>query len=210
MIIFGTRGVNLSKGCGEFYCPECNAARQYKQINVRRFFTLYFIPIIPLDLLGTYVECQRCKGTYKPEVVHYDPAKEKQKQEKFQAEYMMAIKNVMLSIMMADGVIETSEVKQLQDIYQKLTNKPIDEETIRREGKQRAQAGVPIKTYVAQIAPMLNLDGKLLIMRAALEIAAADGQFQPEEQQMVTDLGKILEIPKAKVNELVKQYFQPA
>ncbi len=68
-IIWGTRGVTTSKGSGRFVCPACGADRSYTLKQVRRFFTLYFIPLIPLGILGTYVECQTCGGTFKPTVL---------------------------------------------------------------------------------------------------------------------------------------------
>ncbi len=50
MIIFGTRGITYSKGNGEFFCPTCADKKPYKHKRVRRFFDLYFVPIVPLDL----------------------------------------------------------------------------------------------------------------------------------------------------------------
>ena len=73
MIIFGTRGVTMNSKSGTFHCPECNAQRSFQHKKVRRFFTLYFIPLIPLDLLGEFVECEGCKNTFKPGVLDYDP-----------------------------------------------------------------------------------------------------------------------------------------
>lgn len=33
------------------------------------WFTLYFIPIIPLGTRGFYIECAQCAGTFGPEVL---------------------------------------------------------------------------------------------------------------------------------------------
>ena len=48
MIIFGTRGVKSTLSQGQFDCPQCGSNRAYKHKKVTRFFTLYFIPVIPL------------------------------------------------------------------------------------------------------------------------------------------------------------------
>ena len=48
MIIFGTTGLNSTKERGAFNCPRCSMQRGYRWISVNRFFTLYFIPLIPL------------------------------------------------------------------------------------------------------------------------------------------------------------------
>ncbi len=68
-IIWGTRGVTTRKGFGRFVCPTCACNREYTHKQVRRFFTLYFIPIIPLNIVGTYVECNTCGGTFKDSVL---------------------------------------------------------------------------------------------------------------------------------------------
>ena len=60
IFIFGTRNVGTTKDQGTFYCPECQGYRPYKHKRVRRFISLYFLPVIPLDKLGEYVECQEC------------------------------------------------------------------------------------------------------------------------------------------------------
>jgi uncharacterized tellurite resistance protein B-like protein len=63
-IIFGTRGIRSTKQEGQFYCPQCDAQTNFKQKKVTRFFTLYFIPLIPLGNQGSYVECQSCRNTF--------------------------------------------------------------------------------------------------------------------------------------------------
>ncbi|MDG2440763.1 MAG: TerB family tellurite resistance protein [Crocinitomicaceae bacterium] len=63
-IIFGTRGVRSNVQEGQFYCPQCDGQTRFKQKKVTQFFTLYFIPLIPLGNKGTYVECQSCRNTF--------------------------------------------------------------------------------------------------------------------------------------------------
>ncbi|MFT5820175.1 MAG: putative tellurite resistance protein B-like protein [Crocinitomix sp.] len=63
-IIFGTRGVRSTMQEGQFHCPQCDGQTRFKHKKVTKFFTLYFIPLIPLGNKGTYVECQSCRNTY--------------------------------------------------------------------------------------------------------------------------------------------------
>jgi zinc-ribbon family len=69
LIIYGTRGIKYKHREGQFFCPACHEQQAYVHRRVRRFFTLYFIPLIPLTLAGEYIECQRCTGTFKLEVL---------------------------------------------------------------------------------------------------------------------------------------------
>jgi len=64
MIIWGSRVRYKDLDTGEFFCPRCQAKRAYKHKEARRYFTLYFIPIIPMGKLGEMIECQTCKTAY--------------------------------------------------------------------------------------------------------------------------------------------------
>ena len=69
MIIYGYRNRVIEQGTGNFYCPNCQAQRQYKRKKIVRYFTLFFIPIFPLGTLSEYIECGVCGRTYKPEIL---------------------------------------------------------------------------------------------------------------------------------------------
>ena len=69
MIIFGTRGRHKKLDEGIFYCPNCNQQRQYDHKKIQRYFSLYFIPVIPMDTVTEYIECQTCGTTFKLEVL---------------------------------------------------------------------------------------------------------------------------------------------
>jgi len=73
MIIWGTRGITTTKGSGNFHCPNCDARQTYHHKKLQRFFTLYFIPLIPMETLHEYVQCQTCRSDFKTAVLQYDP-----------------------------------------------------------------------------------------------------------------------------------------
>lgn len=65
LIIFGTKGVTSTVSTGAFDCPGCSASTHYEHKKLRRFFTLYWIPLIPLGTIAEYVECLSCHGQFK-------------------------------------------------------------------------------------------------------------------------------------------------
>lgn len=69
MVIWGSKGKSKTIGSGTFYCPNCKSHRLYKNEEVSRYFTLYFIPLFKTHKLGEYIVCQTCLKTYKPEVL---------------------------------------------------------------------------------------------------------------------------------------------
>jgi hypothetical protein len=70
MIIFGTRVRHKKIGEGEFFCPKCQSTRRYHHKQAVRAFTLYFIPIFPIQQLGQFVECQTCGTAFEETVRH--------------------------------------------------------------------------------------------------------------------------------------------
>jgi hypothetical protein len=69
MIIFGWKAREKVIASGEFHCPMCHCLQPYQHLRVSQYFTLYFIPVFPMEKLGEYVKCQHCQGAFKPEVL---------------------------------------------------------------------------------------------------------------------------------------------
>ena len=118
MIIWGSKGITGTTEQGTFNCPVCQGSQPFEQKRVRKFFTLYFIPLFPTSTLGEYVECGRCQGTFAPEVRNYDPQQDSRAAE---ALFMTAVKSIMIHICLADGEVDPEEVAQIQMIYEQLT-----------------------------------------------------------------------------------------
>lgn len=69
-IIFGTKNRSIEKSSGRFYCPHCEAKRNYHQYRLAHYFTLFFIPIFPFKTIADYVQCNACQGQFKMDVLH--------------------------------------------------------------------------------------------------------------------------------------------
>jgi hypothetical protein len=65
-LIMGLQGVTRSVAEGEFTCPACRCLRGYRRRRTRRYFTIFFIPAVPLGTLGEWVECKTCGSTFPP------------------------------------------------------------------------------------------------------------------------------------------------
>ncbi len=194
MIIFGTRGVTTTPERGTFACPRCNGQTNFNLKRVRRFFTLYFIPVIPLDKLGEYVECAHCQGTYDPEILTYDPAQENQR---IEAYFFIACKQVMISMLLADGVIDDEEVKMLQTQFQEITGTYVPENELREEIAEVSKTASNTLDLLAELSPQLNDAGKETVVRAAYAIAASDGHFDQSEQDYLMQLGQAMSMTDA-------------
>ncbi len=78
LIIWGIRVFFHTTGQGVFHCQRCGGDRQYRRRSGRRFFTLFFIPIIPLNKVGEHVQCDTCKTRYHVDVLNLPTAAQMQ------------------------------------------------------------------------------------------------------------------------------------
>ncbi len=68
-VLFGMKAISRVVGNGFFQCPRCGQQRQYTHSSVRNWFTLYFIPVLPMDRVGEFVTCHYCETVYDPQVL---------------------------------------------------------------------------------------------------------------------------------------------
>lgn len=69
ILIWGWRSLLKVLGVGEFHCPRCQQDRAYRLVRPRRWFTVFFIPVIPLQWGETFVECQVCRGAFRESIL---------------------------------------------------------------------------------------------------------------------------------------------
>lgn len=202
MIIFGTRGVNSTIKDGEFLCPQCATTKPYKHKKVTRFFTLYFIPLIPMGQVGEFVECQTCKGTFVPRVLDYKP----DGQNDFQAEYEKAMRHTLVLIMLADGVIDDSEMLTVLLLINKFGHNDMTLEQLEEYVKEVEREKEPIDTYLKRVTPSLNEHGKEIIIKSALSVAAADGHIDKSETDLIHEMANTMEMPSSHVKGIFAEF----
>lgn len=196
IIIFGTRGITSTKEEGDFYCPTCDGDREYAQKRVRRFFTLYFIPLIPLNVVGEYVECRGCEGTFSTEVLGYSP---EEAREAFEAAFHVATRQILVKMALADRQVTPDELETVRDIYRQVTGDALGEAEVDREIERARSDGRSVAEYLEDVVYHLNDHGKEMVLQAAFAVASADGDFGDEEQRLLGDIGQALEMSPSHV-----------
>jgi len=145
-------------------------------------------------MLGEYIECGGCRGTYKPAVLAYDPSKDQARDE---AEFLSAMRRVMVMMMLADGVIDENEIKTIQEVFGKIAKRDIQRPEIEKEIAAAKAGGPSVEEYCKKMSGFLNDAGKEMVVRAAFLVAAADGKFEEEEKALLSRMAKALELSAA-------------
>lgn len=205
MIIFGTRGVKSTLAQGNFVCPQCATSEAYKHKKVTKFFTLYFIPIIPLGKMGEYVECQPCRGTFVSRVLDYDPDSAKNE---FQSIYEKAMRHTMAMIVLADGEIDDNELKVVLEIINKFGHKDMTMGELVDYIFKVQRNPENIDTYLCKVTPSLNEHGKEMIIKCAIAVAAADGQDDRSEILLIKEMATAMEMSSMHLKGILSEMME--
>ena len=73
LLLFGIITRTKILGSGTFHCRNEGGERNYLLLEARRWFTLFFIPVIPLKVLGELVQCSSCGVQYDSAVLQQAP-----------------------------------------------------------------------------------------------------------------------------------------
>lgn len=66
MIIFGSKTVGSTVKSGKFDCPNCRREESYKLKNYKKYFHVFFIPLLKIQDLGDELNCFFCNTSYIP------------------------------------------------------------------------------------------------------------------------------------------------
>jgi len=165
IIFFGWRTRAGVIGRGVFLCPHCGADRHYAHKRMRRWFTLFFIPVIPLKVLGEFVQCETCKQTYKTVVLDAPTTAT------LQNELLWAIREAMVTMLRVDrspaGEAAATAV---------LTSFAGREWTRDELADDVAQLDtVHLEARLANLAATLNEQGKERFVSACAQVCATGG-----------------------------------
>jgi len=193
MVIWGTRGVTSTTGSGRFYCPSCNGERGYEAKRLRRFFTLYFIPLIPMDVIQEWVECVQCKGGFKSEVLRYDP---RAQQNALRTAVMTAARRILA---LAAGsarpapAVRAAALEAHRVLLDEEWPEPDLDEDLARAFSPRATL-----EPVSRVAGDVNANGKEAILAQALRVAlSAGGDLAPETAEALGAAATALGVSEA-------------
>lgn len=184
-ILFGWRGFTRTVGSGEFFCPKCGKAF-IEHKRMRRYFTLFFIPVIPLDVIQEYALCRTCGGTYQQAILN--AAEQAQMEAHFRAEqqaqdeFRHATLLVAYLTAWADDEVDDREVEAICRTQQDLWRHVMSPEAVRADLERFKSQPPAVLDILRELSPKLSDRGKELVILAAR--AVADAKTAPVDCQM--------------------------
>jgi len=168
MIIFGTRSMDSTVTNGAFHCPRCSVQRSYSHKSVRQWFTLYFIPLIPLWRSGEYIECNSCAGTYGVEVLSYDPAADI-------AATFATLRRIVVLALAEGGRLKPENTSALCEAINSTGSATCSITDVENDCRMAQQAQADLKSFAQSNAGELSDEGKVFAMQLCIHALRGGG-----------------------------------
>ncbi len=200
LLIWGWRTLPKTLDEGTFYCPRCDGDRQYRLRRARRFFTFFFIPIIPLKVLGEYVECSTCGSTFDPQVLTLATAAQ------MEDTLTTALRHAVVSMISADGVVQDSEKQAGVEVVRNFARREYSLDDL--ESDLATLAHADLAAQMEGLSGMLNEHGKESLLAACVSLASADGHVDPSELELLEQVGVGMTMSRAHVRGVIHETLE--
>ena len=206
MIIYGARTIYSTSYQGGFHCPRCQMQRQFAHRAGRRWFTLYFIPIIPLWSAGAYIQCTSCGGEFAEEAQHYrpDPSTAAAISAVSASNPLEDIRRALVLTMIEAGRASQPDTMLL---YQWATanGMQVSPDDIFNDFQLALQAKAQVAPFVHARLQGLAAKDRLLLLRSARQVLSVGGQTQlsANDLQALRVLGSSLQLSPDDVETIV-------
>lgn len=199
MLIWGTRAVKRELATGLFYCPSCRFDQAYRHVRAQKHGHLYWIPLFSTGEPVEYVECQACRGTFDPRVLEAVA----DVRADFKAVFEQGMLSVMAAIVVADGEVAEAERQMVSRIYGEVSGHALSATDLNRAIADAERSHDELVRSLSDLEPMLNSEGKELVVRGALMVAMADGHLDDSEGDLVYRLARAIGMTDSHLRGLV-------
>jgi hypothetical protein len=183
LLIFGVTIRFKQLGEQEFFCPACGGDRRGVLEAARRWFALFFLPIIPMGEVGQRVRCTTCGSSFEPSVLDHPTT-------------------AGLTVLMANAVRALTAMV--------VGCGPADSPAMRAAAVATVRRHVPgydpatlandivhlhplhAAEYLAPLAGSLEPTGRERFLRDVVQVALAGGEITPAQRQLIDDAGRAL------------------
>lgn len=197
LLIFGISARYKTLGTGTFHCPHEGADREFHRRQARRWFTLFFIPVIPLRVLGEFIECTGCGSAYDEVVLKMPTA----------ASMMDNLANAMryavVAIVTADGEVTDEERRRALEIMERFSDTPYTRQELAADLRDLDVAD--LSAAFERVAGQLNEHGKEELVTACVDLSAADGTIDDVELAEIRTAAGALGMSRAHVRGVIAE-----
>jgi uncharacterized tellurite resistance protein B-like protein len=176
LLIFGLSVFFRTVGQGDFHCPNCGGDRRYRQRVARRWFTLFFIPVIPLNRVGEVVECATCRTRFNLDVLRLPTARE------MSAALPMAMRAAAVAVLGAGDPSDSAARARAVEAVRGYGMDDYDDDLLAVDLEEPADGSAEV---IAQAGGQLTTEAREWFLAQVVRIALADGAIGNGERQVL-------------------------
>lgn len=201
IILWGFRVFYRTVGEGVFHCRKCGGDRQYRHRAGRRFFTLFFIPVIPLNKAGEHVQCTTCKTRYVMDALSLPTAAQ------MQTALPLGMRAAAVAVLQSGDPGSTAARQRAVAAIQGAGAQEYTDADLDADAAQPADAA---RSAVGQVARQLTPDSKEWFLAEIVRVGMADGPVTERERQTVQVIAADLGMTQAQAIGVVTMTEQAA
>ncbi|WP_024768338.1 TerB family tellurite resistance protein [Aquimarina macrocephali] len=212
-IIFGTRGLKHTVSESPVLsnsCPNCNNGNLVNKLY-RRWFTLFFIPMIPLDVVDRFYQCDSCKSAYNESIKtilqrSQDEINENQKRVKLV--FAKALIASMTHMSIIDGDFAAEEEREIMDAIEGLPEMEEELMAIHQNIKATGNQDNQVFNFLNEARNELSSEALINILAQAAVVLLADGAIEKEEENLMKEYLIACGLPKEMYQTLIDKLMQ--
>ncbi len=197
LIIWGWRTRSAPLDDGEFYYPDEGGDRPYRLQLARRWFTLFWIPLVPGKVLGEYVECGSCGRFYEPSVRAHPTTAQ------MAARLRDALRHLIVAIVRADEKVTNAERHIALEVMARFGHEDYALLDLERDVAELEVDG--IDAVVAAAGATLSTSGQERVVRACVELATADGEISDVDLDIIATAGRSMGMTPAHIKGVLDE-----
>lgn len=205
MILIGTMNLSRTRETGDFYCPGCSTSQTFRLRTRRPFLTLYFIPVVPIGGPEPFVQCDACRASWDPSVLEMDrQTHETAQREQFREEALRAA----VLVTTVDGTITEREIQALQQVADRLLDRPIDREDLGALCSSTRRLGITPLNFMLSASKRWSQEQRITVLKAAFLAASAEGELSDSQIKMLGDLRRMFDLTEDQYQAAIEEALQ--
>jgi len=185
-LIFGLRVYFRTIGEGTFHCQRCGGDRPYRHRTGRRWIHLFFIPVIPLDKAGEFIQCAQCGTRYAAGVLALPTTAQ------MQAALPVGMRAAAIIMLQAGDAGSSAARRRVIDVIKGAGVADYDEAAVDADLQSESDDVGSAAERLTVLSGQLAVPAREWFLAEIVRIGMADGHLTDAERQAARQIGSYL------------------
>ena len=212
-IIFGTRGIKHTVKDSAVLsnsCPNCSQGSLVNKLY-RRWFKLFFIPVIPLDVIDRFYACDKCNSAYNESIkniLEQSKTEIEENQRQAKLTFAKALIASMTHMAVIDNEFAAEEEREIMDAISNFTEFKDELNNIHTAIKATKNENNQVFNYLNEARKEQSSEALINILAQAAVVLLADGSIEKEEEDLMKEYLIACGLPKEMYQTLIDRLQQ--